>query len=209
MGTYPSLNAVTWQPTGPWDGAWKQGVEGSTGIRYSEERSSVRTRSGDFELMTPIYYTQLESPVGNLLLTLEDEQLTNICMSNQKRTVKVQPDWVQSDRHFRTVARQLEDYFRGKRRTFEIPMRPQGTDFQMAVWRQLSRIPYGQTATYGDIAKRIDNPRAVRAVGLANGRNPLPIVIPCHRVIGANGQLTGFGGGLKNKALLLQIEQSL
>lgn len=159
--------------------------------------------------MTPIYYTQLESPVGNLLLTLEDEQLTNICMSNQKRTVKVQPDWVQSDRHFRTLARQLEDYFRGKRRTFDIPIRPQGTDFQMAVWQQLSKIPYGATATYGDIAKRIDNPKAVRAVGLANGRNPLPIVIPCHRVIGSNGQLTGFGGGLKNKALLLKIEQSL
>ena len=159
--------------------------------------------------MTPIYYTQLESPVGDLLLTLEDEQLTNICMSNQKRTVKVQPDWVQSDRHFRTVARQLEDYFRGKRRTFDIPIRPLGTDFQMAVWQQLSKIPYGETATYGDIAKRIDNPKAVRAVGLANGRNPLPIVIPCHRVIGSNGQLTGFGGGLKNKALLLQIERSL
>jgi methylated-DNA-[protein]-cysteine S-methyltransferase len=79
----------------------------------------------------------------------------------------------------------------------------------MAVWQQLSKIPYGETATYGDIAKRIDNPKAVRAVGLANGRNPLPIVIPCHRVIGSNGQLTGFGGGLKNKALLLQIERSL
>lgn len=159
--------------------------------------------------MTPIYYTQLESPVGTLLLTLEDGQLTNICMCNQKRTVEVQPDWVESDRHFRTVARQLEDYFRGKRKTFDIPIRPRGTDFQMSVWKQLSKIPYGETATYGDIAKRIDNPKAVRAVGLANGRNPLPIVIPCHRVVGAHGQLTGFGGGLEKKALLLKIEQSV
>jgi methylated-DNA-[protein]-cysteine S-methyltransferase len=79
----------------------------------------------------------------------------------------------------------------------------------MSVWRELLKIPYGETATYGDIAKRIDNPKAVRAVGLANGRNPLPIVIPCHRVIGANRQLTGFGGGLENKALLLKIEESV
>jgi methylated-DNA-[protein]-cysteine S-methyltransferase len=159
--------------------------------------------------MTPTYYTQLDSPVGTLLLTLENEHLTNICMFNQKRTITVQTDWVESGRHFRTIARQLEEYFRGKRRAFEIPMSPQGTDFQMSVWQELLKIPYGETATYGDIAKRIGNPKAVRAVGLANGRNPLPIVIPCHRVIGANGQLTGFGGGLENKALLLKIEESV
>lgn len=159
--------------------------------------------------MTPTYYTQLDSPVGTLLLTLENEHLTNICMFNQKRTIKIQTDWVESDRHFRAIARQLEEYFRGKRRAFDIPMRPQGTDFQMSVWQELLKIPYGKTATYGDIAKRIDNPKAVRAVGLANGRNPLPIVIPCHRVIGANRQLTGFGGGLENKALLLKIEESV
>ena len=161
-----------------------------------------------FFAMTPTYYTQLDSPVGTLLLTLENEHLTNICMFNQKRTITVQTDWVESGRHFRTIARQLEEYFRGKRRIFDIPMRPQGTDFQMSVWQELLKIPYGETATYGDIAKRIDNPKAVRAVGLANGRNPLPIVIPCHRVIGANGRLTGFGGGLENKALLLKIEKS-
>jgi len=158
--------------------------------------------------MSQIYYTQLESPIGSLLLTLEDEHLTNICMFNQKRNVEVQPDWVANDRHFRSIARQLQEYFRGKRRQFDIPMRLQGTDFQLSVWQQLSKIPYGETATYGDIAKRIDNPKAVRAVGLANGRNPIPIIVPCHRVIGTNGKLTGFGGGLENKAILLKIEQT-
>lgn len=155
-----------------------------------------------------VFYTEIESPIGPLLMTLESDHLTNICMFNQKRTVPIQPDWIASDRHFRDTAKQLKEYFKGKRREFEIPIRPRGTEFQQAVWNQLLKIPYGTTVSYGEIARRIQNPKAVRAVGLANGQNPIPLIIPCHRVIGANGKLTGFGGGLENKAMLLRIEQS-
>ena len=158
--------------------------------------------------MIQVYCTKIDSPVGPLLVTIEEDQLTNVCFSNQKRTVDVQPEWVESKRHFKTIAKQLAEYFQGKRRAFDIPIRLKGTDFQLSVWKQLSKITYGTTVTYGDIAKTIKNPKAVRAVGLANGQNPVPIIVPCHRVIGANGKLTGFGGGLENKAHLLQIESS-
>src|SRR5690606_26909033 len=105
--------------------------------------------------------------------------------------------------------RQLEEYFAGTRRDFELPLSPQGTQFQRNVWRTLAAIPYGRTWSYRDLAQRIGRPSAMRAVGAANGRNPLPIVLPCHRVIGADGSLTGFGGGLPTKAFLLRLEGSL
>ncbi len=157
--------------------------------------------------MTKVLYTEIESPIGTLLLTMEQEQLTNVCMSQQKRPVEVQPEWIPSERPFRAIAKQFAEYFRGKRHDFDIPLCMAGTEFQCSVWNQLRKIPYGTTTTYGEIAKRIGNPKAVRAVGLANGQNPIPIIVPCHRVIGSNGKLTGFGGGLENKAKLLQLEQ--
>jgi len=157
--------------------------------------------------MIKTYHTRIDSPIGPLFLTLEQDQLTNVCLHQQKRTVEVKPEWICSERPFRAIAKQFREYFRGKRRAFEISLRLEGTDFQKSAWNELLKIPYGATISYGELAKRIGNPKAVRAVGLANGRNPIPIIVPCHRVIGANGQLTGFGGGIENKALLLKIEQ--
>jgi methylated-DNA-[protein]-cysteine S-methyltransferase len=102
---------------------------------------------------------------------------------------------------------QLEEYFRGKRQEFSVPLKPSGTEFQQAVWRELLHVPYGQTVSYLDIAQRLGNKKAIRAVGAANGQNPIVIIVPCHRVIGSNGQLTGYGGGLWRKAWLLNHEQ--
>jgi methylated-DNA-[protein]-cysteine S-methyltransferase len=117
-----------------------------------------------------------------------------------------EPDWIYSDKPFATAMGQLTEYFDGQRRHFDLPLRPDGTEFQLRVLDELQRIPYGETASYADIAERIGNPKAVRAVGAANGRNPIPIVIPCHRVIGSDGGLTGFGGGLATKETLLRLE---
>ena len=157
--------------------------------------------------MPQIYYTYLNSPIGQLLLTMEDDHLTNVCMHKQKRAIEIDPDWKSSAQPFRSVAKQLAEYFDGKRIDFEVPLRLSGTEFQLSVWAALKTIPYGTTMSYGALAKQINNPKAVRAVGLANGQNPIPIIIPCHRVIGANGSLTGFGGGLENKKFLLDLEQ--
>jgi methylated-DNA-[protein]-cysteine S-methyltransferase len=158
--------------------------------------------------MPQIYYTYLNSPIGQLLLTMEDDHLTNVCMHKQKREIEIDPDWKFSAQPFRLVAKQLAEYFDGKRIDFEVPLRLRGTEFQLSVWAALKTIPYGTTMSYGALAKQINNPKAVRAVGLANGQNPIPIIIPCHRVIGANGSLTGFGGGLANKKILLDLEQT-
>jgi len=116
------------------------------------------------------------------------------------------PDWVHSEQPFEEVKRQLAAYFDGSLQEFDLPLKPTGTEFQLAVLDELRRIPYGETRSYGEVARRIGRPKAVRAVGAANGRNPIPIVIPCHRVIGRNGALTGFGGGLDTKKALLRLE---
>jgi methylated-DNA-[protein]-cysteine S-methyltransferase len=158
--------------------------------------------------MPSIYYSQIESPVGSLLVTLQQDELTNVCISQQKRTVAVQPEWIYDDKPFRSLAEQFQEYFKGERYQFDFPLRLQGTAFQELVWKELRNIPYGTTTTYGELAKRIGNPKAVRAVGMANGQNPIPIIIPCHRVIGSNGKLTGFSGGLHNKSLLLSLERN-
>jgi methylated-DNA-[protein]-cysteine S-methyltransferase len=102
--------------------------------------------------------------------------------------------------------RQLEAYFAGELRDFDLPLAPEGSEFQLRVWEQLRAIPYGETISYGELARRVGDPAAARAVGLANGRNPLPVIVPCHRVIGADGSLTGFGGGLERKRRLLELE---
>lgn len=117
-----------------------------------------------------------------------------------------EPDWIYKEQPFNAARQQLTEYFDGTRKDFDLPLRLTGTEFQLLVLEELRRIPYGETTSYGDIAQRIGNPKAVRAVGAANGRNPLPIIVPCHRVIGSSGDLTGFGGGLDTKEALLRLE---
>lgn len=156
------------------------------------------------------YYTYVDTPVGKLMLAgCRDHGLRHIAFQCGKGTLAPKPEWKQSATPFRAVERQLREYFQGKRTAFDLRLHPKGTPFQTAVWRALTKIPYGQTRSYGDIAKAVGHPTAVRAVGLANGRNPLPIVVPCHRVIGASGKLVGYGGGLPVKQALLDREREV
>lgn len=155
------------------------------------------------------FYTYLDTPVGTLLLAgCRDHGLRHISFQRGKGAKAPESHWLQSETPFRDVIRQLKEYFRGKRTTFDFDLKlaPMGTPFQRSVWKALLQIPYGQTRSYGDIARRIGRAKAVRAVGLANGANPLPIVVPCHRVIGSSGRLVGYGGGLPVKQSLLEIE---
>lgn len=156
--------------------------------------------------MTEIRYSHFESPVGRLLLVARGDSLSAIEFPNGRHARGIEPGWTRSDAPFREVARQLDAYFAGRREEFDLPLAPEGTEFQQATWRALREIPFGETRTYSEIARRIGRPRAVRAVGAANGRNPISIVIPCHRVVGADGGLTGFGGGLPVKRYLLELE---
>lgn len=153
-----------------------------------------------------MYYCYLDTPIGELLLAGDDEGLATIGFPKGSMRRNPEPDWIFNEKPLTEARRQLREYFSGKRRRFELPLRLSGTEFQRDVLRALQKIPYGETVSYGDIALRIGRPRAVRAVGAANGRNPLPIVIPCHRVIGKGGDLTGFGGGLDVKEALLRLE---
>lgn len=153
-----------------------------------------------------MYYCYHATPIGDLLLAGSDEALAVIGFPEGPMRRDPDPDWIFSEKPFANVRRQLDEYFAGERREFELPLAPEGTEFQLAVLDELQRIPYGTTSSYADIAARIGRPKAVRAVGAANGRNPLPIVIPCHRVIGKSGDLTGFGGGLATKEALLRLE---
>lgn len=116
------------------------------------------------------------------------------------------PEWEHNDAHFRDTIRQLKAYFAGDLQQFDVPLAGQGTEFQKRVWKALKKVPYGETATYGDIAKAIGSPTASRAVGMANGRNPISIIVPCHRIIGTSGKLVGYGGGLHRKTALLKLE---
>jgi methylated-DNA-[protein]-cysteine S-methyltransferase len=130
-----------------------------------------------------------------------------IAFPQQGRAAKPEPEWQESQRGpVGEAIRQLREYFAGKRVEFDLPLAPEGTAFQRGVWRQLQEIPYGETISYGELARRVGNPKASRAVGSANGANPLPIVIPCHRVIAGDGSLGGFGGGLPTKQTLLDLE---
>ncbi len=152
-------------------------------------------------------FTQIESPLGRLLLTTDGTALTGLYMEPWRKAGSLQG--FEQDATVPPLAaavRQLNEYFAGGRRDFDLPLRPQGTQFQTRVWRELTEIPYGQTWSYGQLARRIDKPSASRAVGLANGRNPISILVPCHRVIGADGSLTGYGGGLERKRWLLAHE---
>lgn len=153
-------------------------------------------------------YCYLDSPIGVLMIAGDDEAVRRIEFPANGRPGRPEPDWQESARGpVGAAVRQLREYFSGVRTHFDLPLAPEGTSFQRNVWRQLQEIPYGETISYGELAKRVGNPKASRAVGAANGSNPLPIVIPCHRVIGSNGKLTGFGGGLPTKEALLKIEK--
>ncbi|MDE2307160.1 MAG: methylated-DNA--[protein]-cysteine S-methyltransferase [Xanthomonadaceae bacterium] len=156
-----------------------------------------------------IHYDEMPSPVGRLLLVADREGLRQIRFEQERHPHVAQSGWIRASAALAFARRQLEEYFAGTRRRFELPLHPLGTPFQLAVWQELGRIPYGATISYGELARRIGKPAAMRAVGAANGRNPLPIVLPCHRVIGADGSLTGFGGGLPTKHFLLTLENAL
>ncbi len=153
-----------------------------------------------------LYWHEIDSPVGRLLLIGDGASLIQVCFQSGPRPQRPRDGWVDDAARFRAVVAQLGEYFAGHRRAFDLALAPRGTEFQRRVWRALTAIPYGRTVSYGELARRIGNPAASRAVGLANGANPLPIIVPCHRVIGADGSLTGFGGGLPIKRKLLALE---
>ena len=157
--------------------------------------------------MNTTAFTRIESPLGPLLLAADSTGLRNIEFVNGRRPARPHPAWHEDPELLQEPVRQLRAYFAGELEMFDLPLAPAGTKFQLAVWNRLCEIPYGETICYGELARRIGNPKASRAVGLANGSNPIPIVIPCHRVIGSNGKLTGYGGGLPIKEKLLALER--
>lgn len=152
--------------------------------------------------------TTIPSPTGDLTLLATDAGLAAVLWNDNARMQARFSPRVEAPDHpvIAAATQQLTDYFAGMRTQFDLPLAPSGTEFQRAVWAELLAIPYGETRSYADIARAIGRPTATRAVGAANGQNPLPIVAPCHRVVGSNGALTGFGGGLPNKILLLDLE---
>lgn len=156
--------------------------------------------------VSTVYFTTIESPVGPLLLAGDSNALHSVSFESSKRAARPQAEWKQNGAAFTEVSLQLRAYFRGELKEFALPLAMEGTEFQLRVWNALRTIPYGETISYAQLASRIGNPKAVRAVGLANGSNPIPIIIPCHRVIGSDGSLTGFGGGLSTKQKLLDLE---
>lgn len=162
------------------------------------------TRTSGADVIT----TTVASPVGQLTLTASGGHLTGMAMDGQRHAPVAPPGRQRDDAWFASIAAQLEEYFAGARTSFDVPLELTGTEFQRRVWSALRDIPYGETISYGELARRVGNPAAVRAVGLANGRNPIAIIVPCHRVIGADGSLTGYGGGLERKAWLLDHEAS-
>jgi methylated-DNA-[protein]-cysteine S-methyltransferase len=160
-----------------------------------------------------LYMETLDTPIGTLVLAADAEGLRHIEFPSNRHPVS-REGWVPGAEGIAAsiiemTSQQLREYFEGARRDFELPLAPRGTDFQMQVWYALATIPFGATWSYGELARVIGKPDAMRAVGAANGRNPLPIVLPCHRVIGADGSLTGFGGGLPTKEALLRLEGAL
>ena len=147
-----------------------------------------------------MYNQSLNSPCGKLEITADKDGVTAVRFVDAP-SLSDNPNALT-----RLACAQLEEYFSGQRRDFDLPLNPRGTAFQQQVWQQLCEVGYGQTASYGEVAKRLNNPKAVRAVGMANGRNPIAIIIPCHRIIGSNGGLTGYAGGLERKKFLLGLE---
>ncbi|MCY4131276.1 MAG: methylated-DNA--[protein]-cysteine S-methyltransferase [Nitrospira sp.] len=155
-----------------------------------------------------VSYCIVRSPVGRILLAGNAHTLTHLSFQDGRHPVEPDPRWIYAEKPFQRPIRQLHEYFSGKRKTFTIKLAPQGTPFQQRVWQALRAIPYGRTLSYGQIAKAIGQPTASRAVGAANGQNPISIIVPCHRVIGSNGNLVGYGGGLSIKETLLTHESN-
>jgi len=157
-------------------------------------------------MQIPLFYTHIDSPIGRLLLAGDEQALHYLSFPKGKMAFEPRPEWVQNDALFKEVKRQIDAYFALELKQFDLVLKMAGTDFQQRVWQVLPKIPFGQTRSYGWLANEVGSPKASRAVGAANGKNPLPIIIPCHRVIGANGKMTGFGGGINTKVFLLGLE---
>jgi methylated-DNA-[protein]-cysteine S-methyltransferase len=153
-----------------------------------------------------LLYTTIESPLGELLLLGDGDALHGLYMQAAPKPVAIAPSWKRAPEAFAEPSEQLDQYFAARRTSFEVPLVMNGTPFQQRVWAGLREIGYGETLSYGELARRIGHPSGARAVGLANGCNPISVIVPCHRVIGANGTLTGYGGGLERKRLLLDLE---
>jgi methylated-DNA-[protein]-cysteine S-methyltransferase len=159
--------------------------------------------------MKELFYTPVQTPLGTLQLAGTEEAITELRFPSERDRARLEERAVRRDELFRDACRQLTEYFEGKRTRFRLKLRPEGTAFQKACWNLLIEIPYGETITYGEQARRLGKPAACRAVGAANGKNPIPILIPCHRVIGKGGGLTGYGGGIDVKRRLLDLEKRL
>jgi len=153
-------------------------------------------------------YSIIKSPIDNLMLVADASALTGVYFAGCDHIPAAGSRWTLNAQHpvLRQAAKQLQEYFAGKRENFSLPLRLAGTDFQKKIWREIALIPYGETITYGDLAKRAGAPEAVRAAGTSTGRNPVSIIIPCHRVVGKNGDMCGFAGGLERKQYLLKLE---
>jgi len=152
-------------------------------------------------------YTRFHTSLCEIILTGDSEGISHIFLKAED--LKIPAGWLRDDKFFADSVKQLKEYLSGKRTEFTIKINPQGTDFQKKVWKELEKIPYGKLCSYQDIAKAIDNPKACRAVGMANSQNPIPLLVPCHRVIGANGKLTGFASGIDIKEKLIKLEQAV
>ena len=155
-----------------------------------------------------LYYDYYQSPRGRILLVADDKALTGVYFARQKYHPRIDKKWQRSDKHepLRQAKRELSEYFDGKRTRFTVKLAPHGTPFQRAVWRAIAGVPFGQTIAYGELAKRAGHPGSARAAGAATGRNPIGIIVPCHRIVGSNGSLTGYAGGLAKKRALLVLE---
>ena len=160
-------------------------------------------------MTTTTCYSYIDSPLGRMFVQGDGEFVTGLFMPKHKGWTGPDPSWQQSDASFAAVREQLAEYFAGERQTFDVPLKLAGTPFQQRVWQELVRIPFGTTITYGELARRLGQPTASRAVGHANGRNPISIIVPCHRVIGADGKLTGYAGGIDKKQWLLDWERGV
>jgi methylated-DNA-[protein]-cysteine S-methyltransferase len=153
----------------------------------------------------------MRTPIGELLLVADESALTGVYFTGQKHFPAIHKDWKKNENHpvLKKAAAQLKDYFAGKRVEFDLPLRLTGTGFQEKVWKEIARIPFGKTLTYSELAKRVGSPSAIRAAGASTGRNPVGIIVPCHRVVGKDGSLTGYAGGLDRKRHLLKLENVL
>ena len=157
------------------------------------------------------YYDFYESPHGQMLLVAADEGLSGVYFDGQKYLPRVEPEWRREARHapLRQAKRELAEYFGGERERFETALAPEGTPFQRSVWKAISTVGFGDTITYGELARRAGRPESVRAAGAATGRNPISIIVPCHRIVGSSGSLTGYAGGLDRKRALLALESGI